>query len=120
MAEETDPTAWRESLITLDNFDEEFVLLNTGKRCGVQWAPWVGDWFTSWSPRNGNSHAEGPWDHFVDLALAILSDPLTKVVRPEVYDESLREKVQNFYDEAHHWLTDEELYERFQDEGEGS
>ncbi|NKU06949.1 hypothetical protein GS872_02025 [Rhodococcus hoagii] len=71
------------------NFNE-IPALSSGKRCGVQWTPWMDDWFTSWSPRNGNNHAEGPWDHWVDLALRILADPMTKLVRPEVFDEEYR------------------------------
>lgn len=55
------------------------------KRCGVQWVPWMSDWFTSWSPRNDNSNAEGSWEHWVTLAQQILNHPFTEIVRPEVY-----------------------------------
>ncbi len=46
---------------------EEIVVVESGKRCGMQWTPWMGDWFTSYSPRNGNNNAEGSWDHWIDL-----------------------------------------------------
>lgn len=95
-----------------DSYEED-AFLSGGKRCGLAWTPWMGDWFVSWSPRNWNNHAEGPWDHWVDLALRILNDPMTKTVRPEVYDAEYRGK--NFYDETARGLTDEELGERFKE-----
>lgn len=96
------------------DFEEEPVHA-AGKRCGVQWAPGMGDWFTSWSPRNDDNNAEGFWDHWVDLALAILRDPLTEIVRPEVYwpDTPIRD----FYDEAGRYLTKDELNARFPSRG---
>lgn len=97
---------WMDSL----GFNEEVAVVS-GKRCGVQWTPWMGDWFNSLSPRNDNSNAEGPWDHWVDLALRILADPMTKLVRPEVYDETYRGL--DLYSAAARPLTDEELHERF-------
>jgi hypothetical protein len=105
--QEADPDKqWRENL----GFEEEDVSA-AGKRCAVQWTPWMGDWFTSSSPRNGNTNAEGPWDHWVDLALHILADPMTKLVRPEVFEESYRGK--DFYSGADRYLTDAELRARF-------
>lgn len=92
---------------------EEVPVHGSGKRCGVQWDPWMGDWFNSWSPRNGNSNAEGPWDHWIDLALGILSDPMTKIVRPEAYIERDQAGIKDFYSEADRTLTDEELAARF-------
>lgn len=92
------------------NFDE-IPAVSAGKRCGVQWAPWMDDWFTSWSPRNSNNHAEGPWDHWVDLALRILADPMTKLVRPEVFDEEYRGL--DHYSESSRPLTADELADRF-------
>jgi hypothetical protein len=59
--------------------------LDAGRRLGVQWDPWMGDWFTSWSPRNSNSHAEGPWAQWIDLAIAILQDPMTAKARPDAH-----------------------------------
>lgn len=97
---------WRKSLDL-----EEQDVATAGKRCGLVWTPWMGDWFTSSSPRNGNSHAEGPWDHWVDLALMILGDPLTQIVRPEAYLPN--PAVRDFYDEAGRDLSDEELRQRF-------
>lgn len=105
--EESDATTWRRDL----GFEEQE--LYGSKRCGVQWTPWMGDWFSSWSPRNSNSNAEGQWDHWVDLALRILSDPLTKIVRPGSYIEPADADVRGFYDEAGRGLTDDELMARF-------
>lgn len=102
------------------NFEEQ-PILQSGKRCGLEWAPWMGDWFTSWSPRNSNNNAEGPWDHWVDLALQILQDPLTKLVRPEAYaavvntSEPANFEPKGFYDEANRYLTEDELAARFAD-----
>lgn len=84
-----------------------------GKRLGMEWTPWMGDWFTSYSPRNSNSHGEGFWDHWINLALSVLSDPLTEIVRPEVYDAALKDKILNLYDGANRSLTYLELRERF-------
>lgn len=91
----------------------EIAMHSGGKRCGVQWAPWMGDWFTSWSPRNSNNHAEGTWDHWVDLAIAILQDPLTDLVRPQAKAAVAALETRNFYDESDRHLTDEELTLRF-------
>ena len=54
--------------------------ITAAKRLGVQWAPWMGDWFTSYSPRNDTTHAEGPWEHWVTVAQLILNDPLAELV----------------------------------------
>lgn len=94
---------------------EEVRALSGGKRCGVQWTPWMGDWFTSWSPRNSNNHAEGPWDHWVDLAIEILRDPMTRIVRPEAHDAVSGVAPKGFYDETARDLSDAELEERFKD-----
>jgi hypothetical protein len=94
--------------------DEQNVTGEQAAEDWVQWDPWMGDWFTSWSPRNSNSNAEGQWDHWVDLALMILSDPLTKIVRPDVHDPALAEQVKNFYDEAGRELAAVELRKRFE------
>ena len=91
-------------------------VVSGGKRAGVQWTPWMGDWFTSWSPRNSNSNAEGPWDHWVDLALAILRDPLTAKVRPEAHAAVIEVEPIGFYDESARSLTYAELEERFPDD----
>jgi hypothetical protein len=106
--EEVTAEKWRDAF----GYEEQAVH-EAAKRCGVQWSPWMGDWFTSWSPRNDNSNAEGTWDHWVDLALKILADPLTALVRPDVHDPSLTEKTQGFYDESNRRLTYAELRARF-------
>lgn len=89
--------------------------VHAGKRCALDWAPWMGDWFHSSSPRNDNSHAEGPWDHWVDLAIGILADPLTAKVHPEAHIAVAALATRNFYDEANVELTDADLVERFKD-----
>lgn len=71
---------------------DEFVevgVFTAGKRCGVQYCPWMGDWFTSWSPRNSNSNAEGQWAHWVNLAAFILSHKATEAVCPSLYRPDL-------------------------------
>lgn len=92
---------------------EELSAVQAGKRCGVQWTPWMGDWFTSWSPRNDNNNAEGPWDHWVDLAVRILRDPLTAKVRPEAHALAQQLQPCDFYSETNRDLTDDELRDRF-------
>jgi hypothetical protein len=101
--------------VSRDEF-EEVGVVQAGKRLAVDWSPWMDDWFVSASPRNSNSHAEGPWDHWVDLALAILADPLTKIVRPEAHIEN--PDLKGFYDEANRYLTVEELAQRFPEAGD--
>lgn len=71
-------------------FDEfiETPVIGAGKRLGVQMPVWMGgDWFTSWSPRNSNSNAEGPWCQWVHLARLILSDERTREHMPEFHLE---------------------------------
>lgn len=87
--------------------------IGAGKRLGLEWCPWMDDWFVSWSPRNSNSNAEGPWDQWVDLALMILQDPMTAKVRPDAHAAAADLPTHNFYDEARTYLTPEELAERF-------
>jgi hypothetical protein len=84
-----------------------------GKRLGMEWAPWMGDWFTSYSPRNDNSNAEGYWDHWVDLALRILRDPLTGIVRPEAHAAVAAVEPFDQYSGASRTLTGDELMARF-------
>ena len=92
---------------------EEVSLHSGGKRCGVQWAPWMGDWFTSWSPRNSNNHSEGPWAHWVDLALKILQDPMTELIRPEARAAVAGLEPRNYYDEWDAEVGETALRERF-------
>lgn len=92
---------------------DEINVIGAAKRCGLNWNPWMGDWFTSHSPRNDSHNAEGTWDHWVDLAVKILSDRLTEIVRPDAYRAGRTLTVHNFYDESNRPLTEEELAERF-------
>lgn len=100
--------------------DKEVPAIQAGKRCGVQWAPWMGDWFTSWSPRNWNNNAEGPWDHWVDLAVKILRDPMTALVRPDAHEAAKALEPRDFYTETGRELSGEELAARFKDEERAS
>jgi hypothetical protein len=95
-----------------DNYDQ-IEVVHAGKRCAIGWAPWMGDWFVSHSPRNGNSNAEGRWDHWVDLAIGILKDPLTAIVRPDAHAAADPLATHGFYDEAKRGLTEDELNKRF-------
>lgn len=95
-----------------DDF-EEISAISAGKRCGVQWTPWMEDWFTSWSPRNSNNNAEGPWAHWVDLAVRILRDPMTAIVRPDAHEAAQALEPRDFYAEADRYLTEDELVTRF-------
>lgn len=90
---------------------EEEPVIEAGKRCGLQWTPWMGDFFTSWSPRNSNNLAEGPWDHWVDLALHILAHPFTQIVRPDAYRDT--PKPLDLYDATARRLTSDELLAQF-------
>ena len=87
-------------------------MLQSGKRCGVRHTPWMGDWFTSWSPRNDNENSEGPWDHWVDLAIKILQDPFTESVRPDAYETAKGLSPLGFYSETKKDLTKKELEEK--------
>lgn len=101
---------------TLEDFGyQEVAVIDAAKRCGVQWTPWMGDWFNSWSPRNGNSNAEGTWEHWVVLALNILADPFTKLVMPEAAKLVEGLEIPKCYGDTSRQLTDEELLERFKD-----
>jgi hypothetical protein len=92
---------------------DEIPAIQAGKRLGVWWTPWMGDWFTSWSPRNDNNHAEGPWVQWVDLALRILRDPMTATVRPDAHEAVAGLELRDFYDDADVHLTEAQLRERF-------
>ena len=92
----------------------EIPTIGAAKRLGVQWNPWMDDWFTSWSPRNSNSNAEGTWDHWVVLALSILADPLTKLVNPEAASLVEGFSIPGRYDESPVTLTEAQLQERHQ------
>ena len=70
----------------------EVEVFTAAKRCGIQRCPWMenGDWFTSWSPRNSNTNAEGTWAHWVNLAAYILSHPATGEVAPDMFHPNLK------------------------------
>lgn len=95
MSNETNPTLFEMA---------DGLLLNGGKRCGIQQSEWLGpDWFTSWSPRNDNTNAEGMWCHWVHLARRILAHPLTEVEMPDhfvPYDPG-----ESHYDDHHRDCT---------------
>lgn len=102
----------------MSEYEEQFIKgLAYTKRVGIVWTPWMGDWFTSYSPRNSNSNAEGPWEHWVEMALSVLKHPATKLVRPEVYDAVKDILVNRRYDDADRYLTDDELETLFRSEG---
>lgn len=96
----------------MSDYNEKPVL-SGGKRLGVQWCPWMGDWLTSWSPRNSNSNAEGPWDQWVDLAIQILQHPATKLTRPDASEAAAALVSKDYYDAADRYLTDEEIQDLF-------
>jgi hypothetical protein len=68
---------------------EEILILAPGKRLGVAWTPWMGDWFISFSPRNSNGNAEGSWCQWANLAAAILAHPMTSEVAPHLHRTDL-------------------------------
>ena len=50
-------------------------VITAGRRLAICRSEYLGDWYISWSPRNDNQNAEGPWDEWVALAHAILAVP---------------------------------------------
>lgn len=106
MSDTPTATAWRDGIGFY-----EVAVHGAAKRCGMQWTPWMGDWFTSWSPRNDSNNAEGSWEHWVTLAQQILNDPLTALVRPDVYQAVPAPPER--YDQTERNLTDYELMARF-------
>lgn len=92
------------------NFEEKYVTrIKSSKRATIVHTPWMGDWFVSHSPRNGNSHAEGTWDHWVQLALSILQHPATAIVRPEAHEAVSGVENTDLYGESNRDLTDDEI-----------
>lgn len=90
---------------------DEVTVFQAAKRCGIRWCPWMGDWFNSWSPRNGNENAEGAWHHWANLAAFILSHPATKEVAPELYRPDLKPNHGMYVDGNK--LSDEQVKEFF-------
>jgi len=109
MSEQVTPEEYQKRADTF----EEISVTSSGKRCGVWHDPWMGDWFTSWSPRNDNSNAEGPWAHWADLAVRILRDPMTAIVRPEAHQLAQQLEPRDFHGDADVYVSDEQLIERF-------
>ena len=98
----------------MSEYDEKYIKeIASSKRLDVVWTPWMGDWFVSHSPRNGNSNAEGTWDQWVQLAISILQHPATDIVRPEAREAVLPLVNTRFYDESNRSLTDAELQKLF-------
>jgi hypothetical protein len=89
--------------------NEDIEVIHAGKRLALEKSGWAGDWFMSSSPRNGNSHAEGQWDQWVDLALKILQHPATEVTRPDAHAAVAALPVHKFYNECGRDLTDPEI-----------
>lgn len=96
----------------MTDFNEVFINGNGGgKRLDIVWTPWMGDWFTSWSPRNSNEHGEGPWAHWISLALKVLQHPLTERLWPELHAAVADFDNPDLYSETEPIgdLTDEEI-----------
>ncbi|MDN5964359.1 hypothetical protein [Acidipropionibacterium jensenii] len=94
----------------MSDYDEKYIPgIKSAKRLDVIWTPWMGDWFVSHSPRNGNSNAEGPWDQWVNLAISILQHPATEVTRPEAHEAVKDLALKDYYDETDRPLTDDDL-----------
>ena len=94
----------------MNEYEEQRIRgINGSKRASIVWTPWMGDWFVSHSPRNGNERAEGTWDHWVQVALSILQHPATEIVRPEAHEAVAGVPNTDFYDESARDLTDEEV-----------
>lgn len=79
------------------------------KRLTIQHTPWMGDWFTSHSPRNDNSNAEGQWGQWVNLAVSILQHPATAITDPEAHQAAQGLTVHRYYSEVGRTLTDDEI-----------
>jgi len=96
------------------DFEEKSIYgIKEAKRASIVWTPWMGDWFVSHSPRNGNSNAEGTWDHWVQVALSILQHPATEIVRPEVHAAVKDLPNTDLYSESTRLLDDDELRRLF-------
>lgn len=94
----------------MDELDEKGIPgIQSAKRLGMTWVPWMGDWFASHSPRNGNSNAEGPWEHWVQLAVSILQHPATGRVRPDAHAAVQGLENTRLYTTTSRDLTDDEI-----------
>ncbi len=95
-------------MTSLDDYTEVHAL-SAAKRLGLDWTPWMGDWFVSWSPRNSNSNAEGTWEHWTELAIRILQHQATALVRPDAHAAVDGLPLLDPYDETKRYLTDDEV-----------
>jgi hypothetical protein len=93
-----------------DDYDYKYIAtLASTKRLSVVNAPWMGDWFVSHSPRNGNENAEGPWSHWVQVALSILQHEFTDTVNPELRAAALAFENTNLYSEHPNQMSREHI-----------
>lgn len=89
--------------------DDRVRLIDSAKRVGISWLPDSGDLFVSYNPKTDRGSCEGPWDHWVDLAIQILQSPLTEIVRLDAYQAVGSLKSRGLYDSADRYLTKEEI-----------
>lgn len=47
---------------------------SAGRRLAMHQSEWLPSFYVSYSPRNDNSNAEGPWEEWVDLARQIIAE----------------------------------------------
>jgi hypothetical protein len=102
---------------------EEVPTIEASATIGLRWAAWAGDTFAAWNPSQGNDSwyrpAQGAWEHWIEFALAILQDDLTRVIRPQIAEVVQRageafERTRPYKDVSRQ-LTIEELWARFGD-----
>lgn len=83
------------------DWDEHYVPgIKAAKRCTIRRTGWMGDWFTSYSPRNSNNNAEGPWAHWMQLSLSILQHPATAEQRPDIAEAVKGLENTDYYSES--------------------
>ena len=103
----------------MNEYEEQHIRgIKSSKRASIVWTPWMGDWFVSHSPRNGNEHAEGTWDHWVQVAVSILQHPATAIVRPEAHEAVADVTNTDFYSESGRDLSNEEVEALFGRKGD--
>lgn len=73
-------------------------MVKAGKRLAIVGGALGPHWWNSYSPRNENDFAEGPWCQWVHLARKILAHETTKRDMPEHYREY---DAPHLYDEPH-------------------
>lgn len=87
----------------------DVIVVTAGKRLALTHYGHIGDWFNSYSPRNDNDNAEGPWDQWVDLAVMILQHEATRITRPEAFKATQGLATHDYYSESDRYLTDDEI-----------